>query len=243
MVLANLWDWFRRFLKHERPGKISLHSKIVISASIVLIILGTWFFHTFERLDSFSDYSSHEALLASYFQSVTARTAGFNTVSVNDLSIPSRFFLMALMLIGGGPGSTAGGVKVTTFVLLLIMIVSIVKGQKQGSIFRRSVSDEDIRKAMTVIVLSVLVLVLFWLVLSFTEQRALLKDITFEATSAFGTVGLSTGLTFNLSYTGKIIFVILMLVGRLGPLTLAFLLAKTSKPSKISYPQERVGLG
>lgn len=243
MVLVNLWDWLRHFFKNKRPGRLSLHSKIVLTASIVLIVLGAWFFYTFERADAFTGYSSREALLTSYFQSVTARTAGFNTVNINTLSAPSRFFLMGLMFIGGGPGSTAGGIKITTFVLLLIMIISIIKGQKKGSIFKRSIPEENIRKAMTIVVLSFLVLISFWLLLALTEKGASFKDIAFEATSAFGTVGLSTGLTLTLSYAGKMIFVILMLVGRLGPLTLAFLLAKTPRASKITYPQESVGIG
>ncbi len=243
MVLVNLWDWLRHFFKNKRPGKLSLHSKIVLTATIVLIVLGAWFFYTLERADAWAGYSSREALLASYFQSVTARTAGFSTVNVGDLSIPSRFFLMGLMFVGGGPGSTAGGIKITTFVLLLIMIISILKGRKRGYIFKRSIPEENIRKAMAIVVLSFLVLVFFWLLLTLTEEGAPLKDIAFEATSAFGTVGLSTGLTFALSYTGKIIFVILMLVGRLGPLTLAFLLAKAPRVPKITYPQEKIGIG
>lgn len=242
-VLVDFWDRIRQFFTTGRPGRLNLHTKVVLVTTIVLIALGAWFFYTFEQGDIFIGYSHRETVLASYFQSVTARTAGFNTMNISTLSNPSRLFLMVLMFVGGGPGSTAGGIKVTTFALLLVMIVATIKGRKQGTIFRRSISGEDMRKAMTITVLSLLVLIFFFLLLCLTEPQASLEDIIFEATSAFGTVGLSTGLTFLLSAPSKIIFVLIMLIGRLGPLTIAFLLAKTPRVPKIAYPQGKLGIG
>ena len=241
-VLVNFWDSIRKFFTTKRPGRLSLHTKLILVTSIILIIAGTWFFYSFERGGTFSTYSHGEAILASYFQSVTARTAGFNTVNIRNLSTPSHLFLMGLMFIGGGPGSTSGGIKVTTFVLLLIMIVAIIRRQKEGTIFKRTISGETIRKAMAIAVISALVLISFCLVLTLTE-KASLKDIAFEATSAFGTVGLSTGITPLLSTPGKILISMLMLIGRLGPLSLVFLLARATRLPRVGYPHEKVTIG
>ena len=255
MVLTNLWDSIRSFFTPilqtkvlvrrfttRRLGQLSLHSKIVLISSLVLIIAGTWFFYSFERSLSFSSFSPKEAILASYFQSVTARTAGFNTVNIKALSTPSHLFLIALMFIGGAPGSTAGGIKVTTFFLLLIMTYSIIRGRKEYLVFRRRILREVVEKAMAITLISFFLVGLFCILLSFTEE-APLEDIVFEAVSAFGTVGLSTGLTPSLSILGKLLITALMFIGRLGPLTLILLLAKAERMPKVSYSHEKVVIG
>jgi len=224
-VLRNIWG-LTPFSKKEKGVKkrLNLHSKLVIVTTIILISLGALLFYSFGALN-FKDLPWHEKILAPYFQSVTTRTAGFSTLNIGQLSSASKLLFMFLMFIGGGVGGTAGGIKVTTLALIVLMIWAMFKGRGNVEVFKRTIPWPVIKKAVAVASVSVMTVLVFSLILIHTEN-AQFEDVLFEVFSAFGTVGLSTGLTPTLSQVGKVLISILMLVGRIGPLALVLMLSK-----------------
>lgn len=226
--------------------KLSLHSKIVIFTSLILSVVGFIVIFILESFNpSFNTLSFEDKLWASYFQGVTPRTAGFNTIDIASMMAASQFFIVFLMFIGASSGSTGGGIKTSTFVVLVLAMYSIIRGRSEVSVFKRKIGNDIILRALAVIIISLGLVLLVTFILTLTEH-ALQKDfleILFETTSAFGTVGLSMGLTPELSPIGKIIIIFAMFVGRLGPLTLAFALSKTRKTSKIKYAEEKILIG
>jgi len=222
--------------------RLSTHSRIVIFSSAFLIVLGFLVIFFFEFDGSLIDYPLPTRFLAALFQSVTARTAGFNTIPVGQLSRVSLTFIILLMFIGASPGSTGGGIKTTTFAVLLLSVTSIFRGRDHVEVFRRSILPANILKALALLVFAlVLVVIIFGLLLA-TEDFAYLP-LLFETVSAFGTVGLSTGITASLSTSGKLLIILLMYAGRIGPLTLGLALAREMKKKKVGYPDARVMIG
>lgn len=214
---------------------LNTHSRIVLTVTALLIILGTLFIFIFEYNMSFFHLSLKEKLLASYFQAVTARTAGFNTVDIDALSQPVLLFLSFLMYIGGSPGSTAGGIKTTTIGVLAASVIATVREGDDVAIFKRRIENKTIYKALSLVVLSLMFIFIVSLFLIMTENEAPIK-IFFETVSAFGTVGLSTGITSQLTVAGKLLIIMTMFVGRLGPITLAVSLSRQDTPSTVRYP-------
>jgi trk system potassium uptake protein TrkH len=247
-------DRIKRFFKRkldiearffiEAPLKMRLQSKIVLTVSTVLIVLGTMGIMLFEHYTS-SGSSTGDGLRGAFFQSVTARTAGFNTVEISQLSPVSRFILIILMFIGGSPGSTAGGIKTVTLAVVLMTAIATLRKRSEVEMFKRSVRLVIIGRAVTVTLLFVLVLFTATLMLSITERQNGfdMSQIFFEAASALGTVGLTTGITAHLTSAGKIIIIAAMLIGRLGPLTLLAALTFNIKPAKFNYPEEAIIVG
>ncbi len=228
----------------EAPLKMRLQSKIVLVVSAGLIVLGTIGIMLFEHYTG-GGSSTGDGLRGAFFQSVTARTAGFNTVEISQLSPVSRFILIALMFIGGSPGSTAGGIKTVTLAVVLMTAITTLRKRSEVEMFKRSVRLVIIGRAVTVTLLFVLVLFTSTLLLSITERQSGfdMSQIAFEAASALGTVGLTTGVTRHLTSIGKIIIIMAMLIGRLGPLTLLAALTFNIKPVKFNYPEEAVIVG
>ena len=181
------------------------------------------------------------------FQSVTARTAGFNTVDIAAMTPSSKLVLIMLMFIGGSPGSTAGGIKTVTLAVIVMTVVATLRKRDETEMFRRSVRRVVVGRAFTVTLLFGVVLFATTLALSITEsplpERFVVLDMMFEAASALGTVGLSTGVTPTLTWIGKVIIIIVMLVGRLGPLTLLAALTFDTKPARYNYPDEAIIVG
>jgi trk system potassium uptake protein TrkH len=179
------------------------------------------------------------------FQSVTARTAGFNTVKISELSASSKFILILLMFIGGSPGSTAGGIKTVTLAVVIMTAVAALRKREEVEMFRRSVRIVVVGRAITVTLLFAAVLFGATLLLSITENANsfTMSEIMFEAGSALGTVGLTTGITPFLTTAGKLIIIVVIFVGRLGPLTLLALLTFNLKPVKYNYPDEAIIVG
>jgi trk system potassium uptake protein TrkH len=181
------------------------------------------------------------------FQSVTARTAGFNTVDIAAMTPSSKIVLMLLMFIGGSPGSAAGGIKTVTLAVIVMTVVATLRKRGEVEMFRRSVRLVVVGRAITVALLFLVVLFATTLALSVTEgplsKGFTMLDIMFESGSALGTVGLSTGVTPTLTTAGKIIIIIVMLIGRLGPLTLLAALTFNLKPIRYNYPDEAVIVG
>ncbi|MCK5051841.1 MAG: potassium transporter Trk [Candidatus Cloacimonetes bacterium] len=233
----------QRTIKNKfRFKRLTLHSKIVLSATLILLLLGTIAFFISEYNNEMKGFSFPNRLFASYFQSVTTRTAGFNTMDTTNLSKGSSFVSGILMFIGASPGSTGGGVKTTALVVVFIAVVAMFRGHKDVNIFKRKVSQNIIKKVMALVAASVAFLALMIFLLLLFEPFTLEKTI-FEAISAFGTVGLSMGITSRLSEAGKIIIVLLMYIGRVGPLTLMFAISQTKDRSYFTYTEERISIG
>ncbi len=243
----------RRYLRRpymlavEPPAKLRLQSKIVLSASGALIVLGTLMLLFFEHFSGSPDRIGNLGILGAFFQSVTARTAGFNTVSIADLTASSKFILILLMFVGGSPGSTAGGIKNVTLVVILMTVIAMLRKRGEVEMFKRSVRMVVVNRAVTITLLFVVVLFGATLALSVTErpyaQGFTMLDYMFEASSALGTVGLSTGVTPTLTTAGRLIIIVVMLIGRLGPLTLVAALTFNLKPIRYNYPDEPIIVG
>ncbi|WP_239618735.1 TrkH family potassium uptake protein [Cohnella mopanensis] len=205
--------------------KLSLHSKVVLSMSGILILVGAGVILLFEYTNArtMGSLGFGEKLLAAFMQSVSPRTAGVNTVDVGALRQASQFFIVILMFIGASPGSTGGGIKTTTFTALVGAVVAMVRGKEDVVLFRMRLAQERVYKALTVTLFAFSLVILATMILSTTEDHHFLM-ILFEVTSAFGTVGLTMGLTAQLTIAGKIIIILMMFMGRLGPLTLTYAL-------------------
>jgi trk system potassium uptake protein TrkH len=227
------------------PKRMRLQTKIVLSVSAFLIVLGALAILLFERYASGPGSHIENTITNALFQSITARTAGFNTVDIAAMSPSSRFILILLMFIGGSPGSTAGGIKTVTLAVIIMTTIAALRKRQEVELFRRSVRVVVVGRAVTVTLLFVTVLFCGTLVLSITENSNCftMSDIMFEAASALGTVGLTTGITPLLTTAGKLIIIAMMLIGRLGPLTLLAALTFNLKPARYNYPQEAVIVG
>jgi trk system potassium uptake protein TrkH len=235
----------RRVLVPGAPryrSRWSLHSRIVLVMTATLLALGAVAFLVLERDGVLAGQTLGQRLLASTFASVTARTAGFNTVSTGALAAPTLFLLAALMFIGGSPGGTAGGVKTSTMGIVLASIRSMFGGTGRVELFRRRVPDRIVREALVVVAMGILVVAVGSFVLLAVEDLPL-RDVLFEVVSAFGTVGLSTGVTPTLSAAGKIALMLIMLTGRIGPLTLALAIGQRTETQFYDYPSESVVIG
>ncbi len=241
-----VFDLFERgkFIREWRlkSPKLTVHTKLVVIMSIILIFVGFILFFIFE----FDNVLIHQGiggkLWASIFQSVTPRTAGFNTVDTSALKDVTLFITIILMFIGASPGSTGGGIKTTTFAVLILAVVNMVRGRENLEIFHSTIPKRIVYKAVTIVVVSAFIIATGTALLLVTEKQSLIK-LLFEATSAFGTVGLSTGVTFKLTGVGKIVVTILIYIGRIGPLALAYAVGRYSKKFKRQFPKARVMVG
>jgi trk system potassium uptake protein TrkH len=231
----------------EVPKRMRLQTKVVLSVSAVLIVFGTLTILLFERYTGRSVAGRSPDVLAALFQSVTARTAGFNTVDIAAMTPSSKIVLMLLMFIGGSPGSSAGGIKTVTLAVIVMTVFATLRRRGDVEMFRRSVRLVVVGRAITVAMLFAVVLFITMLALSVTEGPLsgdfTMLDLMFESASALGTVGLSTGVTPTLTTAGKAIIIVVMLIGRLGPLTLLAALTFNLKPIRYNYPDEAIIVG
>lgn len=233
---------------YVRGFRLNLHSKIVILGTIILILFGAVFFFCIEynNSETLGSLSFGDKILASFFQSVTTRTCGYYTVSQVGLTDTSKFMSILLMFIGGSPGSTAGGIKTVTMIIILIAVISILKGKENLQIFKRNIPFSMLQKALVAITINLSIIFISTIILTFSEEYLLSKytfiDILFETTSAVGTVGLSVGITPYLSDLGKIVLCICMFFGRIGPATviIALSMKDNAKKGYIQYPEEKV---
>ena len=222
---------------------LSLHSKVVIITTLILIFGGTFLIFILDYHNQFTNMPLSEGFLASLFQSVTTRTAGFNTIDISQVNYATALLMIVLMFIGASPGSTGGGIKTTTFAVMIFSVLSIIRGRDDVEVYKRKISKKITRKVIALIAISVTILVSLILVLCVSEKGTDFIKIAFEAVSAFGTVGLSMGITPSLTSIGKIAIIILMYLGRVGPLTLAFALGEKKLKSDYHYPEGNIGIG
>ncbi|HYF84641.1 MAG TPA: TrkH family potassium uptake protein [Clostridia bacterium] len=225
---------------------LRLHTKLVLVVTAILLIFGFIFFLAMEysNAKTLQPLSFKGKILASMFQSVSPRTAGFNTLSLPDLTNASKLMTIVLMFIGGSPGSTAGGIKTATAGVLLFSVISVLRGRREVNIFRKRVEIDIILRSLAVFVLGLVVVISTTLVLSISE-KATLTEYLFEATSAFGTVGLSLGITPILSSVGKAALIITMFLGRVGVLTMVMAVTVRMQKSEVrlKYPEAKVMVG
>ncbi len=237
-----LIDLNRYLFFKEKVKKLSLHTKLVLVTSAVLLLIGFAAFYIAEYRGTMAGFSIHRRLLGSWFQSVTTRTAGFNTIDISGLSKASVLIAVVLMFIGASPGSTGGGIKTTTFTVLVLTITAILKGKRDLSVFNRKIPQSNYREATSLIMLTGTIIFVIVFLLMLVEPFAFEK-ILFEAVSAFGTVGLSMGITADLSRIGKLLITLLMYVGRIGPLTMIYALAIRKQYLNIDYAEEKIAIG
>jgi len=222
----------------RQKRKLSLHSKIAINTTLILILLGTVFYFFSET--PFLDTKNR--IFVSLFHSITPRTAGFNVLSVGSFSITTIIFTIILMFIGASPGGTGGGIKTVTFAVIYLKIKGILNKEDEPVIYKKQINKIYTERALLIFFLALSLIIIALLILSITETFSL-KDLFFEVVSAFGTVGLSTGITPYFSKTGKLILTLLMLAGRLGPLTIILALSREKEKVKINYAEEKIIVG
>jgi len=229
---------FRR-IKH-----FSLHAKIVLIVTASLILVGaiTFFLLEFNNPGSMANKPLSAKILTSFFQSITARTAGFNTTTISKLNPATLFFLTILMFIGASPGGTGGGIKTTTFAAVTAAGLSSIRGRKEVTILKRRLPSSLIYRALTLTIAAIALIIISTIGILVFEKYTL-KEVFFEVISAFGTVGLTTGITPLLSTPSKIILILTMFIGRIGISTLSVAIAMRSVVDKMTYPEETITIG
>ncbi|MCR8984474.1 TrkH family potassium uptake protein [Brevibacillus laterosporus] len=225
--------------------RLSLHTKVVLTTTAILIVLGTLaiFILEFTNAKTLQPLSPVGKFFGALYQSVTARTAGSNTISIGDMRQSSLFFMIVLMFIGASPGSTGGGIKTTTFATLLGAVWAQIKGREDVIFYRQRILPHMIYKSLTVTMTALFIVIIVSMILTITEPGKDFLMILFESVSAFATVGLSMGLTPDLSDIGKIVISLTMFAGRVGPLTIAFALAQRNRKEYFRYPKGKIMIG
>lgn len=231
-------------LHYRRTRKLTLHSKVVLSMSGILIIAGALLILLLEMRNpaTLQSESFGEKLLSSFFHSISSRSGGVTTLSIAEMEHSTQFLLILLMFIGAAPGSTGGGIKVTVFAVLLGAMYAMLRGREDIVFFRRRLSKESIMRAITQTWLALILVVLTGMVLSALEDREFLP-LLFETTSAFATAGLSLDLTPRLTDISKVILCIVMFLGRIGPVTLAYAITPKSEKELFKYPEGKITIG
>ena len=241
----------RQLFFWRRPRKFSFHTRLVLSTTAFLTVLGAVLIFFFEFWGPLSGLGIRDKIFGAIFQSVTARTAGFSTLPISSMNVASLFLIINLMFIGASPGSTGGGIKTTTFAIVASFIRSMVKDRDDVEVYKRTVPRRVVHRAISVFALGIMLIFTCTFILCVTErslpllyrQHGLLVSVMFEATSAFGTVGLSTGITPHLSTMGKLIITLAMFIGRTGPLTLALAIGLRESKTRYRYPEMHIMVG
>jgi trk system potassium uptake protein TrkH len=236
-VIFDVWD-------NRQWSKFSLHTKLVLMTTTVLLIIGTIVILLLEmnNPETLGELPWKSKILASYFQSVSPRTAGYNTVDISKMQDATLFFTIILMFIGASPASTGGGVKTTTLGVMIAAIWALITGKNDAELFRRRINQNIIYKAFTVFFIAATLVIVVTMMMSISEKVSFLR-LLFEVVSAFGTVGLSTGITSSLTVHGKLWLIVTMFAGRLGPVTFALALALRSRKDGIHYPEGKINIG
>jgi Trk-type K+ transport system membrane component len=225
---------------HHTPRVFNINTKLTTVTTFILLVAGFITYWVFEENNTLAGLDGYGKFVTAFFGSVTPRTAGFNTVDMTQLAMPTVLIYLILMWIGASPGSTGGGLKTTTFAVAVLNTLSIAKGKDRVEVFKRQIDPETVRKAFAVILLSFLVIGLgVFLVLFFNPELGIL-DVAFEIFSAFSTVGLSLGITAKLTTGSKLVVSIIMFLGRVGTLTVLVAFIRKTRSLRYKYPQEGV---
>lgn len=224
--------------------KLRIHTKIVINMTIFLLVSGTILILIFEYSNTLKEFNFADKVLLSFFNSTTLRTAGFSTIDYSKILNPTKLLMVFYMFIGGSPGGTAGGIKTTTFFLLILMIYTQIKNSSETLVYRRSINQNNFLKAYTIFGFYFGAVFISLMLLGFSDSKFLFIDLLFEIVSAIGTVGLSIGITPYLSIFGKLVIIFLMFIGRVGPITIAYsLYFRKRNDTKIKHPSVDVIAG
>ncbi|MEK3715407.1 TrkH family potassium uptake protein [Paenibacillus sp. FSL R7-0333] len=235
IVLSDVIDYPKR-------KRLTLHSKVVLATSAVLILVGAVVFFWLELNATLKPLHAGGKIMASFLQAITPRSGGVTTIEIPLLRESTQFLMILLMFIGAAPGSTGGGIKITTFAILASTAYAKLRGKEDIVMFRHRISKENVYRAITMTLLSLMLVVISTMLLSVTESADFLS-VLFEAVSAFGTSGITMGLTTELTTTGKVLVIILMFVGRTGPLTLAYALKPKNSKELYRYPEGNITIG
>ena len=234
-------------INNKKYSKLNVHSKIVINTSAILIAIGVFFIFIaeFNNSNTLGSLNMKEKLLSSIFQSVTLRTAGYNTIDLSLLGESTLFLMVILMLIGASPASTGGGLKTTTIATLFLTVKSFILGKEDIEVYQRRISDATVKKSLGIFFIGVFIVLFGTLMLTIVNPEFTLLESVFEVISAYATVGLSIGGTPSLTVLGKVIIIILMFLGRVGSLTIfvALLSKSTRAKSKIRYAEGKIIVG
>ncbi len=240
-VLIELYQYIKNKKNNYR---FSLYTKITGIMFLALIVGGAAGIWLLEKNLYFASLNWHEKLFYSLFNSVSTRSAGFYTMDLNDFSNPTQMLLATLMFIGASPSSVGGGIRTTTFAVILLTLVNYAAGRSEVRVFRRTVKQEDIIKSFVVFTAATMIVIVSTVLLSYTEHSHLpLISIIFEICSAFGTSGLSMGITGELSSEGKWVLMIIMFIGRIGVLSLLFIFRTNKRKQNFHYPKEDIIIG
>lgn len=237
-VIAEIW--------HKRSSReshrLSLHTRLVLLITLLLIVIGTMFVLIVEWDNVLSGFPLPSKVLIALFQAVSPRTAGFSTVPLDALHSATALMIIILMFIGASPGSTGGGIKTTTFGTLIALVIASVRGHDEIRLFDRRIPDDIVKRSVAIIVIGFTLVLMVTMIISLSDGLPFLP-VLFEATSAFGTVGLSMGITTLLSPIAKMALILTMFAGRVGPMSLALALALDRVNARIRYPEERIIVG
>ena len=236
-----VWDDVSRNKWHVR--KYMLHTKIVLLTTFVLIFGGAYLFYLLERNALMEDMTVSGKILSSLFSSVTARTAGFNTIDTGALTDGSKLLTIVLMFIGGSPGSTAGGIKTTTIIVLLFCVVSNIRRESGLNVFGRRIEDDTIKRASTIMTMNLTLTLIVALVIMGIQPDLVMSDVLFETFSVIGTVGMTTGITRDLLPVSRILIIFLMYCGRIGSLSFALAFTQQKRTSQIKLPVGKITIG
>lgn len=230
---------------YKGAKRLSVNSKMVLLVTTGLIIGGFLLLLIFEynNPNTFGNMNFKDKILNAYFASVSPRTAGFNSVSTDGMSMSGKLVTIFLMFIGGSSGSTAGGLKTATFGILMFTVISVLRGREDTEVFKRRFSKDIVYRAFTLLVIAMMLVMGVTMILTVTEPDQSFINLLYEATSAFGTVGLTTGVTQQLSTVGKIIIAITMYCGRVGPVTVILALVSKKKKTGYKYPEAKILIG
>jgi trk system potassium uptake protein TrkH len=245
-VILEMYIWLRnRFLKKTTNVGFTLDFKVATSTTIILLVLGTVAFFCIElrNQQTFGSLNLRDQLLVAWFQSVTPRTAGFNTIDIGKMTTAGLFIMIALMFIGASPGGTGGGMKTTTLRVLTSCTKTILQGKEEVLLYDRKIAVSLILKAVGVLVGSIVTVILSTILIALTDPQLDFIQILFEVVSAFATVGLSTGITASISTAAKIILIVTMYIGRVGVLLLMSALLGDPRPTRVHYPEENLLVG
>ncbi|MGB7710052.1 MAG: TrkH family potassium uptake protein [Microcoleus sp.] len=245
-VIMEMYLWLRdRFYKSPICTVFSLNFKVVTSTTAVLVILGTIAFLLMEynNPETFGPLNFPQKVMAAWFQSVTPRTAGFNTIDIGKMSETALFLTIALMFVGASPGSTGGGIKTTTFRILFSCTAAVLEGKDQVQCYGRQIPIALILKTISVAFGSLMVVIVSATLVELANPELEFMQVLFEAVSAFGTVGLSTGITAKISAIGKLVLIATMYIGRVGVLLLMSVAVGDPKPTTFKYPEESLLVG
>ena len=240
-VLIEVSQWLRK--KGKMPFRFSLFTKLTTVTFMILIVIGFIFIYLLEHSHSFTERTWLGSFVHSLFYSISSRTGGMAISDINEFSVPTILLLSILMFIGASPSSAGGGIRTTTFAVMLLTVYNYAIGNRSIKIFKREIDEEDIIKSFIVFTTGTILCSASVIILAFIESDFSLMEIIFEVSSAFGTVGLSLGITPDLSTGGKVVIMILMFIGKIGMFTFLFFMGGKPEKESYHYPKERIIIG